>query len=233
MSIKNRIIVGMTLLLSLLLPFNAFSAAAPAYQMTRAEYAKYLEDSPQLKEAEGKLTQVYKRCLETLGEDGAKWLRSEQSKWAKAREESAFPLGKGSAAYINSLIAQANERTEQLNSLIPLGRLITYAAYEPAPASGMNGLLELWEFENNKLRLSINNATKTGSGLCDFQSDNSLVENGVLSFSLPEFPDMRVKLSFADQGFKVNVKADNDGGYCAHGVTLAGEYARRSGFGER
>ena len=61
----------------------------------------------------------------------------------------------------------------------------------------------------------------------------AIVENGVLSFSLSEFPDTQVKLSFAGQGFKVNVKADNDGGYCAHGITLAGEYARRSGFGER
>lgn len=232
MLIKNHIVAVAVLTLGLLAPFNAL-CAAPDYQLTKTEYAAYLAKSPQLKEAENRLTQAYKKCLKGIGEEGSKWLRAEQTEWAEAREKGTFPLGKGSDAYIKGLIERADQRTAFLNSFIPLGKLMTYAEYTLAPGSNMEGTLELWEFEDSKLRMTINNVAKESLSVCNFESDKSSVSDGKLSFFSSAKPGERgiqVNIEFEDQGKKIKVIPENEESFCGLGTTLAGEYARKAGF---
>lgn len=74
------------------------------------------------------MTLTYKQYLESIGEEGAEWLRPEQAERSEAREEQVFSLSKGSADDIKELIFQALERTEELNSFLLSCQSKTYAA---------------------------------------------------------------------------------------------------------
>ena len=225
----NKILLTLMFLAGLVtLPSAAFSETffpiqivelKPEARVSEEEITAWNQAFPDFEKSEQELLTAYRNCMEEIGPGGQGWLSMLQSDWNKARLEKAYENSspKGSAAYIQSLNKDAQERTEWLNNLAQKGPAVWVNNYLYRQ-SGHEGMVILY-YRDDGMEMEL--YTKSTSGdVCRAEG----VAKSSQGKAVYNVNDINLEVEMLELGKELSLKAGSETGICQGGGKFTGLY---------